>query len=324
MAAFAQSERLRPAALRPGDKVGIIAPAGPIDADALEAGTAWLIRKGFEPFYLPSILDRELYFAGSAQRRLDEFHEMFSRSDIKAIICARGGYGCNYLLPRIDLELVRANPKIFCGCSDVTTLLTYLCDAAGVVTFHGPMLNVDVRSDGVDEASWAGALMSGEPYTREFATDEVQTLVSGSAEGTLYGGCLSLLCASLDTPYEIETLDTILFIEDVAEPPFRIDRMLMQLKMAGKLAEVRGIIFGEMLKCGPRDNGDYTLQQIVQRVFGDLGVPVAYGLRSGHVSRNNFTLPLGVRVAFNAGATVSLSFAASVRNTAEAVSSSKS
>ncbi len=105
-----------------------------------------------------------LYFAGSAQRRLDEFHEMFARRDIKAIICARGGYGCNYLLPKIDLELVRANPKIFCGCSDVTTLLTYLCDAAGMVTFHGPMLNVDVRPDGVDEASWAAALMSGEPY----------------------------------------------------------------------------------------------------------------------------------------------------------------
>jgi muramoyltetrapeptide carboxypeptidase len=324
MAAFAQSERLRPAALRAGDKVAIIAPAGPIDADALEAGVAWLIRKGLDPFYLPSILDRELYFAGSAQRRLDEFHEMFARSDIKAVICARGGYGCNYLLPKIDLELVRANPKIFCGCSDATTLLTYLCDAAGMVTFHGPMLNVDVRPDGVDEASWAAALMSGEPYTREFAADEVETLVPGSTEGTLYGGCLSLLCASLGTPYEIETRDTVLFIEDVAEPAFRIDRMLMQLKLAGKLAEMRGIIFGEMLKCGPRDNGDYTLQQVVHRIVGDIGVPVAYGLKSGHVSRNNFTLPLGVRVSLTAGETVSLSFAASVHNTAEAVSFSKS
>lgn len=321
MAAFAQLERLRPAALRAGDKVGIIAPAGPIEADALEVGTAWLIRKGLQPFYLPSILDRELYFAGSAQRRLDEFHEMFGRSDIKAIICARGGYGCDYLLPKIDLDLVRANPKIFCGCSDVTTLLTYLCDATGLVVFHGPMLNVDVRPDGVDEAAWAAALMSGEPYTREFAADEIQTLVSGSAEGTLYGGCLSLLCASLGTPYEIETRDTILFIEDVAEPAFRIDRMLMQLKLAGKMAGVRAIIFGEMLKCGPRDNGDYTLQQVVQRIVSDMGVPVAYGLKSGHVSRNNFTLPLGVRVTFSAGATVSLSISASVQNAAVAVSS---
>src|SRR5450432_2563458 len=157
MAAFTQSERLRPATLRRGDEVGIIAPAGPIDADALEAGCAWLMRKELQPVYVPSILDREMYFAGSVARRVDEFHEMFSRKDVKAIICARGGYGCNYLLPKIDLELVRANPKTFCGCSDVTTLLTYLCDAVGMVTFHGPMLNIDVRPDGVDEASWTAA-----------------------------------------------------------------------------------------------------------------------------------------------------------------------
>src|SRR5215469_824542 len=142
---FAQPERVRPAALRPGDTVGIIAPSGVIGRDGLEAGCRWLMRKGFQPFYLPSILDRDLYFAGSAPRRLNEFHEMFSRPEVKGIICARGGYGSNYLLHDLDLNLVRANPKIFCGCSDVTTLLTYLCDRAGVVTFHGPMLNVDVR-----------------------------------------------------------------------------------------------------------------------------------------------------------------------------------
>ena len=324
MAAFVQSERLRPAALRPGDKVGIIAPAGPIDADVLEAGCAWLVRKDLQPYYLPSILDRELYFAGSAARRLDEFHEMFLRSDIKAIICARGGYGCNYLLPKIDLDLVRSNPKIFCGCSDVTTLLTYLCDAAGMVTFHGPMLNVDVRPDGVDEASWVAALMSGEPYQREFAPEEVQTLVPGTADGMMYGGCLSLLCASLGTPYEIETRGSILFLEDLAEPAFRIDRMLMHLKLAGKFVGVRGIVFGEMLKCGPRDENEYTLQQVTKRVVGDLGIPVAYELKSGHVSRSNFTLPLGVHATLSAGDTVSLNFSASVTATAAVVPASKS
>src|SRR5271165_6880913 len=186
MTPFAQPERLRPAALRPGDTVGIIAPAGVIDSDALEAGCAWLMRKGLQPFYLPSILDRDSYFAGSAQRRLDEFHEMFSRPEVKAIICARGGYGSNYLLPKIDLDLVRRNPKIFCGCSDVTTLLTHLCDRAGLVTFHGPMLNVDVRPDGIDEESWDAELVSGEAYQREFSSDDVQTLVPGTAEGMLY------------------------------------------------------------------------------------------------------------------------------------------
>jgi len=324
MAAFAQTERLRPAALRPGDTVGIIAPSGVIEADALEAGCAWLIRKGFQPFYLPSILDRDLYFAGSATRRLDEFHQMFARPDIKAIFCARGGYGCNYLLPHIDLDLVRSNPKIFCGCSDVTTLLTYLCDAAGMITFHGPMLNVDVRPDGVDEASWSAAFLSGEPYHREFTGDEVQSLVPGSAEGMLYGGCLSLLCASLGTPYEIETRGTILFLEDLAEPPFRIDRMLMHLILAGKLDEVRGLILGEMLNCGPRNGGDYTLQDVVRRVVGDLGIPAAYGLKSGHVTGGNITLPFGVHAFLKAGETVALSWSSSVRTEGAAVSVHKS
>jgi len=313
MTPFAQPNRLRPPALRPGDTVGIIAPAGVIDRDALEAGCAWLMRKGYKPFYLPSILDRELYFAGSAKRRLVEFHEMFSRPDIKAIVCARGGYGSNYLLPHIDLNLVRANPKIFCGCSDVTTLLTFLCDRAEMVSFHGPMLNVDVRPDGIDDESWMAALTSGKAYQRDFGSDEVQTLVPGSTEGVLYGGCLSLLCASLGTPYEIETRGTILFFEDLAEPAFRIDRMLMHLKLAAKFEGVRGLIFGEMLKCGPRNGEDYTLQQVVQRVVGDLGIPVAYGLKSGHVSRANFTLPFGVNAQLSAGATVTMGFDAAVQ-----------
>lgn len=312
MAGSKQPERLLPAALRPGDKVGIIAPAGAIDRDMLEAGCAWLERKDLQPIYQPSILARELYFAGTTARRADEFHEMFSRADIKAIICARGGYGCNYLLPHIDLDLVRSNRKIFVGCSDITTLLTYLCDAADTVVFHGPMLNVDVRPDGVDESSWMSALMSGRSYRREFEAGEVETLVPGHAEGMLYGGCLSLLCASLGTPYEINTDETVLFLEDLAEPAFRIDRMLMHLKLAGKLRGVRGIIFGEMLKCGPRGNEDYTLPQVVQRIVGDLGIPVVYGLKSGHVSRGNITLPFGVHASLTAGDDVILSWQASV------------
>jgi len=310
MMGFTQPERLLPAALRSGDKVGIIAPAGCINPDALEAGCAWLERRSLQPVHLPSILDRDLYFAGSTERRLNEFHETFSRPDIKAVICARGGYGCNYLLPRIDLDLVRANRKIFVGCSDITTLLTYLCDVAHMVVFHGPMLNIDVRPNGVDEPSWVSALMSGEPYRREFMEDEVQTLVPGHAEGTLYGGCLSLLCASLGTPYEIATHGTILFIEDLAEPAFRIDRMLMHLKLAGKFSGVRGIIFGEMLNCGR--NADYPLQDVVRRVVGDIGIPVAYGLKSGHVSGRNVTLPFGVQAALTTGTSVSLSWSASV------------
>src|SRR5271165_5095464 len=238
MPSSVQPERLRPPALRSGDTVGIIAPAGPIGPDALEAGCAKLLRMSYRPFYLPSILERELYFAGSVARRLNELHEMFRREEVRAILCARGGYGCNYLLPHLDLELIRANPKIFAGCSDVTTLLTYLCDRAGLVTFHAPMVAGDFsRPDGVDVDAWSAAVSSGKTYPRTFSYGEVQPLVEGSAEGILYGGCLSLLCASLGTPYEIRTEGSILFLEDRGEKLYQIDRMLMQLKLAGKFEE---------------------------------------------------------------------------------------
>ena len=160
MSQSGQLERVRPPALKSGDTVGIIAPASGFRRDDLEAGSAELLRLGLQPFYLPTIFERQLYFAGSVQRRVDELHQMFSRPEVKAILCARGGYGCNYLLPHLDLDLVRANPKIFAGCSDVTTLLTYLCDAAGLVTFHAPMVAGDfARPGGLDEASWSSALI---------------------------------------------------------------------------------------------------------------------------------------------------------------------
>lgn len=306
----AQKERILPPALRAGDTIGVIAPAGPITADALAVGLAALERRGYRPTHLPGILDRDLYFAGSVQRRLDELHRMFADPEVKGIVCFRGGYGCNYLLPHLDLDLIRSHPKFFCGCSDVTTLLTYLCDRAELVVFHGPMLQRDAQPDGVDEESWHAAT-SGEPSVRDFGKP-VQVLVPGHAEGVLYGGCLSLLCASLGTPYEIQTRGTILFIEDVAEPAFRIDRMLMHLKLAGKLDEVRGIIFGEMLDCARGAQG-YSLQDVVLRVVGDLGVPVVYGLPSGHVTRSNITIPLGVAAQLDAGATAVLRHAAAAR-----------
>ena len=192
-----QKERILSPALRAGDTIGVIAPAGPITAEALTVGLAALARRGYRPIHLPGILDRDLYFAGSAKRRLDELHQMFADPEVKGIVCFRGGYGSNYLLPHLDLDLIRSHPKFFCGCSDVTTLLTYICDRAGLVVFHGPMLQRGAQPDGVDEPSWHAAT-SGEPYIRDFGK-QVQVLVPGHAEGMLYGGCLSLLCASLGT-----------------------------------------------------------------------------------------------------------------------------
>jgi muramoyltetrapeptide carboxypeptidase len=294
-----QTHRIKPPALRPGDTVGIVAPASNVKRSDLEAGCDSLRRAGYVPSYSDSIFDRDLYFAGSVQRRAHELEEMFVRDDVRAIICARGGYGANYLLPELNLERIKLHPKIFVGYSDLTALLTHFSDSAGMITFHGPMVAKDwAHQDGVDVSSWQAALSGIEPWEpRLDAASGAIGLIDGIAEGILYGGCLSILAASLGTPYEIRTQGTILFLEDVAAKPFQIDRMLMQLKLAGKLDGVRGIVFGEMLNCVQAANQDYTLQEVVLRIVGGLKIPVAYGVRSGHVTAGNITLPIGVRAA---------------------------
>ncbi len=298
--------RIKPPALRPGDQVGIVAPASNVKRELLEAGCAGLRAAGYEPVYSPSILDRDLYFAGSIERRARELEDMFVRDDVRAIICARGGYGANYLLGALDIKKVAAHPKIFVGYSDLTTLLTWFADKAGLVTFHGPMAAKDFAvADGVDLASWQSAL-GGDAAWEIGANSGAKPLIAGEADGVLYGGCLSLLVAALGTPYDIDTAGTILFLEDLAAKPYQIDRMLMQLKLAGKLNGVRGIVFGEMMDCRQSADQDYTLEEVVLRVVGDLGVPVAFGMRSGHVSRANITLPIGVRARLEVGGDVKL------------------
>lgn len=300
--------RIKPPALQPGDVVGIVAPASNIDREALTAGCERLRKLGYRPFYFDSIFEKDIYFAGSTERRAQELEEMFLRDDVRAIICARGGYGANYLPGVLDRLTIERHPKIFCGYSDITTLLTYLADTIGFVTYHAPMAAKDfAREDGVDVASWEAALTGTLEWELSLGRDSgAKPLLGGSGEGILYGGCLSMLAASLGTPYEIQTEDTILFIEDVATKPFQIDRMLMQLKLAGKFAEVRGLVFGEMLECSQHPQQGYTLEEVVLRIVGDLNVPVAYGLRSGHVSGQNITLPIGVRAALSVGGDVSL------------------
>ena len=311
MPSASPKSRIKPRALRPGDKVGIVAPASNVKRELLEAGCDGLRRAGYEPFYFESILERDLYFAGSAERRARELEDMFMREDIRAIVCARGGYGSNYLLPArgsktLGLKMSAKHPKIFVGYSDLTTLLTWFADSANFVTFHGPMVAKDFAvADGVDVASWQHAV-SGAGEWEIGADSGTKPLVEGEAEGTIYGGCLSILVAALGTPYDIQTAGTILFIEDLAAKPYQIDRMLMQLKLAGKLKGVRGIIFGEMLDCRQAPTQDYTLEEVVLRIVGDLGIPVAFGLRSGHVSRANITLPFGVKARLEVGGEVKL------------------
>lgn len=290
---------LKAAALKPGDKVGLLAPASSFSREAFETGCDRLRQMGYEPVYSPEIFSRELYFAGTEQRRFDELKGLLARDDIAALICVRGGYGSNYLLEKFSFELFARHPKILLGCSDITSLLTTITDRTGLVTFHGPMVAKDIAEGTFESSSWNNALQGAINW--EIPAGGVETLRPGHARGRLYGGCLSMLVASLGTPFEIDTEGTILFIEDIAEKPFRIDRMLMQLHLAGKLKKVRGFVFGEMLDCRPPEGESYTLQQVILRVLQPYNVPIVYGLRSGHVSSGNLTLPLGVEAELSAG-----------------------
>jgi muramoyltetrapeptide carboxypeptidase len=298
--------RTKPQTLRPGDKIGIVAPASNIKRELLEAGCDGLRRAGYEPFYFDSILDRDLYFAGSVERRVSELEQMFMRDDIRAIVCARGGYGANYLPQILNPAKIAPHAKIFVGYSDQTALLTCFADNARFVSFHGPMVTKDFAiPGGVEYDSWHNALTGVTEW--QIADDSgAKPLVAGTAEGTLYGGCLSILVATLGTPHEIHPAGTILFLEDVAAKPYQIDRMLMQLKLGGRLKQVRGIVFGEMLGCRQSPDQDYTLEEVILRIVGELGIPVAFGLRSGHVSRANITLPFGVQARLEVGSGVKL------------------
>src|ERR1051326_8447381 len=217
MSTSQQNARIKPPALFSGDRVGIIAPASSFKRERFDAGCEVLRNLGYEPVFHDSIFDREFYFAGAADRRARELEEMFCRDDIKAIICVRGGYGSNYLLPKLDIKTIAGHPKIFVGYSDLTSLMTWFGDAAGLVTFHGPMVGADFnRADGVHLESWQAAVEATGKWRVEFAAGSlVKPLGGGSAQGMLYGGCLSMLVASLGTPWEINTNGSILFIEDV-------------------------------------------------------------------------------------------------------------
>jgi len=302
---LASANTIKPPALRQGEKIGLIAPASSFSREAFLRGCDRLRQMGYEPVYTQNIFDRDIYFAGTAERRTQELHEYWRRDDVAAMICVRGGYGSNYLLEKLDYSLIAARPKILLGCSDTTSLLTAISDRTGLVGFHGPMVAKDIADGTFDLSSWKSALQGADQWT--VPTTGIEVLRSGRASGRLYGGCLSMLVASLGTPFEMQTQGSILFIEDIAEKPFRIDRMLMQLRLAGKLDGVRGFVFGEMLDCAPLKGETYTLQQVIMRVLTPYNVPIVYGLKSGHVTGGNVTLPIGVQAELEAdGTNVSL------------------
>lgn len=279
----------------PHGKVGVVSPASCVDRAALEAGCEALGKlDGWQVETSPfALLQGEGAFAGDAHSRAAALMEMWQRDDIEAVICARGGYGSNYLLPLLDFEALRMMPKAFVGYSDNTSLLLAL-EKAGLVSFHGPMVASDFGSGRADVESFRAAL-GGKPLDFNFsAGSPVKALIAGEALGAITGGCLSLVVTSIGTPWEIESAGKILFLEDVAEKPYRIDRMLMHLKQAGKFHGVRGIIFGAMRGCAPQAEKEEPLENIILRVLGGLGIPIVMGFPSGHVHAGNITLPFGV------------------------------
>jgi muramoyltetrapeptide carboxypeptidase len=285
---------LKPRAVSRDAIVAVVSPASTPQAERVERGMRALSSLGYVPRPAEHMLTRgPLYFAGTPQMRLSDLHHAFADDDVRAIFCTRGGYGSNYLLDGLDLDLLAESEKPIMGYSDLTALQLWLLDHVQMPAFHGPMLSADFsREDGVHLPSIRAAL-TGQIYSIG-ASEGLRTLHPGRARGTLYGGCLSILAALLGTPYEPQTEGKLLFLEDVSAKPYQIDRMLWQLREAGKLEGVQGIVFGEMLDCVSPGAPPELLDEVILRVFQDFNGPIAIGLRSGHVSRQNVTLTLGV------------------------------
>jgi len=274
--------------------IGVVSLASCVASSALDAGCEALrALSGLRVELSPRALQREGDFAGSPESRAAALTEMWRRQDVCAIVCSRGGYGSNYLLPLLDFDAFKVAPKALVGCSDNTSLLLAL-DRAGIASFHGPMVASDFARGSADENSFL-AVLKGLPLDLEFSSgSSVQSPVSGEASGPIIGGCLSVIVTSLGTPWEIDTEGKILFLEDVNERPFRLDRMLMHLRLAGKFTGVRGVIFGAMLRCSPASDDEESLPQMIRRILGGLGIPICFGFPSGHVDSGNVTLPFGV------------------------------
>ena len=299
---------LKPRALAPDARIALIAPASSASEDRLTAGIAALQNRGFRVAMATHAGGRhEPYFSASTENRLRDFTESFTNPEADAIFCIRGGYGSNYLLPDLPLSLIQNHPKPLFGYSDLTAVQTWLLDQTGLVAFHGPLVAGDFdRPNGIDEPSFHAALTGG--LVHAGPGQGLRILKPGTARGTVYGGCLSILTASLGTPYAPQTEGKLLFLEDVAAKPYQVDRMLRQMILAGKFHGVKGFIFGEMLDCVSPGADPNLIQQVILDVLSSFDVPIAFGLRSGHVSRENVTLPFGIEAELQLETTPSLHY----------------
>jgi muramoyltetrapeptide carboxypeptidase len=280
----------KPEAVRNGDLIAVVAPGAAVDGAALSAGVRFIERAGFRIRLGNATRNRAGYLAGTDSERLNDLHDAFADPEVKAILTARGGYGSGRLLGSIDRDLIRKNPKVFVGHSDITFVLNDMVQYARTIAFHGPMVcGLDRQPDAANAML---AMITGSRAGWHQAAHEV--IQPGIAEGILVGGCLSAVVAMIGTPHQIATDGRLLFLEDVNEKPFRVDRMLTQMRQAGVLDDVAGVVFGEMAGCTAGPDEAATVRDVIREAFQDSPYPVAFGLASGHGS-GSVTLPLGVR-----------------------------
>jgi muramoyltetrapeptide carboxypeptidase len=292
------SKLQKPAALRPGDKIAVVAPSGKVDDEKLKAGIAALERAGFAVEAADNILSRKGYLAGEAAGRAAALRKFFERPDIAAIFAARGGFGSIQMLPYLDADTIRRHPKIFVGYSDLSIVINWLVQRCGMVAFHGPMVAMELaRGLAGRNAEFFWETLNGKKQRWEI--DLGETVHAGAAEGEAAGGCLSTIVTTIGTPYEIDTAGKMLFLEDVAEKPYRIERMLTHMKMAGKLDRLAGLVFGSFAYC--EGDGEREVAEIIREMFREAPYPVATGVPAGH-GDDNVILPLGVKMRLDSAA----------------------
>ncbi len=288
---------VRPKKLVQGDTVGVVAPAGPVNPQELERGLAIIRGMGFKVLLGEHLKDRQGYLAGSDADRAEDVMGMFENPEVKAIFCARGGYGVNRILPLLDSRTIQRNPKIVVGSSDITLFLLYLVQKCSLVAFHGPMVAGSFGCHPMKASKTQfRKILTGQKV--RLSVPQARELKPGKAQGPLTGGCLTLLCRSLKTPYEVQTQGRVVLIEDVNEAPYRIDGMLWQLKKAGKFKGVKGVVFGEMINCHPPKGESGKIDDVILDVLKDEKFPILMNCPIGH-GNEMWTLPLGINATLD-------------------------
>ncbi|WP_336824094.1 LD-carboxypeptidase [Sporosarcina sp. USHLN248] len=294
--------KIRPERLRSGDMIGIVSPSSPPNQESLERSLTFLEGLGLKWKFGEHVKDQYGYLAGKDDERLDDLHAMFADPEVKGIICAGGGYGSARYTDKLDFDLIRDNPKIFWGFSDITFLHTAIGRYTNLITFHGPMLASCVGKESFHPLSAKMFEQLFEPM--ELHYDEhispLESLSGGVVTGEIVGGNLSLLANTIGTRYEVETKGKLLFIEDVGEEPYRVDGLLNQLRMADKLTDAAGIIIGDFSDAEPKKRKEsLTLDEVFDHYVGRLGKPVVKGFKIGHCEPH-FAIPLGAEARLNA------------------------